>query len=95
MNSPNLPRHKAPARIPHTPTNSGITSMTLTNGVSFTKSKASYSIRVARPPNCGDVLRDFSTTLLYENIINIQGNDLGQSNNEKDWKIRIQVPKCV
>ena len=24
-----------------------------------------------------------STTLLYESIINIQGNDLGHSNNEK------------
>ncbi len=58
MNSPKQLCHKAPAHIPHTPTNSGITSTTLTNGVSFTKSKASYSMRVA---NCGDVLKVYNT----------------------------------
>ena len=49
----------------------------------------------ATHPNCGNILIAFSTPLLCESIINIQGNDLGQSNNEKDWKIRSQVPKCV
>jgi hypothetical protein len=27
--------------------------------------------------------------------MNTQGNDLGNSNNEKDWTIRSQAPKCV
>ena len=44
---------------------------------------------------CGDFLRAFSTTLLYENVINTRGNDLEHSNNEKDWIIRSQTPKCV
>jgi hypothetical protein len=26
--------------------------------------------------------------------MNTQGNDLGHSNNEKDWTIRSQAPKC-
>ena len=44
---------------------------------------------------CGDFLRAFSTTLLYENVINTRGNDLEHSNNEKDWIIRSQTPKCI
>jgi hypothetical protein len=28
-------------------------------------------------------------------MMNIQGNDLGHSNNEKDWIIRSQAPKCA
>ena len=44
--------------------------------------------------NCRNILRAFSTTLLYENISNTQGNDLEHSNNEKDWTIRSQTPKC-
>ena len=43
---------------------------------------------------CRNILRAFSTTSLCENILNTQGNDLGHSNNEKDWKIRSQAPKC-
>jgi len=43
---------------------------------------------------CGDFLRAFSTTLLYENVINTRGNDLEHSKNEKDWIIRSQTPKC-
>jgi hypothetical protein len=43
--------------------------------------------------NCGDFLRAFSTTLLYENIVKTWGNDLRHSNNEKDWIIRSQAPK--
>ena len=27
--------------------------------------------------------------------MNTQGNDLGNSNNEKDWTIRSQAPKCA
>ena len=45
--------------------------------------------------NCGNILIAFSTTLLYENMINTRGNDLGHSNNEKDWIICIQAPKCA
>ena len=44
--------------------------------------------------NCGNILIAFSTTSLCENILNTRGNDLGNSNNEKDWTIRIQAPKC-
>jgi len=33
--------------------------------------------------------------LSYENISNTRGNDLEHSNNEKDWKIRSQAPKCA
>ena len=43
---------------------------------------------------CRNILRAFSTTLLNESLMNTQGNDLGHSNNEKDWKIRSQAPKC-
>ena len=43
---------------------------------------------------CGNLLRAFSTTLLCESITNTWGNDLRHSNNEKDWKIRSQAPKC-
>jgi len=32
---------------------------------------------------------------LSENSANTQGNDLGHSNNEKDWKICSQAPKCA
>ena len=45
--------------------------------------------------NCRNILRAFSTTLLIESLTNIQGNDLGHSNNEKDWTIRSQAPKCA
>jgi len=31
---------------------------------------------------------------LCESIINTQGNDLGHSDNEKDWTICSQTPKC-
>jgi len=31
---------------------------------------------------------------LIESLTNTQGNDLGHSNNEKDWIIRSQAPKC-
>ena len=44
--------------------------------------------------NCGNLLRAFSTTLLCESIVNTQGNDLGDSNNEKDWKTCSQAPTC-
>ena len=43
---------------------------------------------------CRNILRAFSTTLLNENLMNTQGNNLGHSNNEKDWTIRSQAPKC-
>ena len=43
---------------------------------------------------CRNILRAFSTTLLNESLSNTQGNDLGHSNNEKDWTIRSQAPKC-
>ena len=45
--------------------------------------------------NCGNILRAFSTTLLCENVINTRGNDLEHSNNEKDWIICSQAPKCA
>ncbi len=45
--------------------------------------------------NCGNILRVFSTTSLCESIWNTQGNDLGHSNNEKNWMICSQVPKCA
>jgi len=45
--------------------------------------------------NCGNILKAFSTTSLYENIMNTRDNDLGHSNNEKDWTICSQAPKCV
>jgi len=41
---------------------------------------------------CRNILTAFSTTSLCENILNTQGNDLGHSNNEKDWTIRSQAP---
>ncbi len=44
--------------------------------------------------NCRNILRAFSTTSLSENLMNTRGNDLGHSNNEKDWIIRSQAPKC-
>lgn len=43
---------------------------------------------------CRNILRAFSTTLLNESLSKTQGNDLGHSNNEKDWTIRSQAPKC-
>lgn len=45
--------------------------------------------------NCGNILRAFSTTSFCESILNTQGNDLGHSNNEKDWTICSQAPKCA
>ncbi len=45
--------------------------------------------------NCRNILRAFSTTLNCESILNTRGNDLGHSNNEKDWIIRSQAPKCA
>ena len=45
--------------------------------------------------NCGNILIAFSTTSLCENIMNTRGNDLGHSNNEKDWIICSQAPKCA
>jgi hypothetical protein len=45
--------------------------------------------------NCGNFLIAFSTTLLHESVINTWGNDLRHSNNEKDWIIRSQTPKCA
>ena len=44
--------------------------------------------------NCGNIIRAFSTTLLFENSINTWGNYLRNSNNEKDLIIRSQAPKC-
>jgi hypothetical protein len=44
--------------------------------------------------NCGNILIAFSTTSLCESILNTRGNDLGHSNNEKDWTICSQTPKC-
>jgi hypothetical protein len=44
--------------------------------------------------NCRNILRAFSTPSLSENSMNTQGNDLGHSNNEKDWTICSQAPKC-
>ena len=44
--------------------------------------------------NCGNILRAFSTTSICENVLKTQGNDLVHSNNEKDWIICIQAPKC-
>jgi hypothetical protein len=43
---------------------------------------------------CRNILRAFSTTLLNESLMNTQCNELGHSNNEKDWTIRSQTPKC-
>ena len=43
---------------------------------------------------CRNILIAFSTTSLCESILNTQGNDLGHSNNEEDWTIRSQAPKC-
>ena len=45
--------------------------------------------------NCGNILRAFSTTSFCESILNTQGNDLGHSNNEKDWIICSQASKCA
>jgi hypothetical protein len=45
--------------------------------------------------NCGDILNVFSTTSFDENHMNTRGNDLWHSNNEKNWTIRSQDPKCV
>ena len=45
--------------------------------------------------NCGNILRAFSTTSSCESKKNTQGNDLGHSNNEKDWTICSQAPKCA
>jgi hypothetical protein len=45
--------------------------------------------------NCGNILRAFSTSSLCENIMNTRGNDLGHSNNEKDWTTCSQTPKCA
>ena len=45
--------------------------------------------------NCGNILRAFSTTSSCESRWNTQGNDLGHSNNEKDWTICSQAPKCA
>ena len=44
--------------------------------------------------NCGNILTAFSTTSFCENIMNTRGNDLGHSNNEKDWTICSQDPNC-
>ena len=44
---------------------------------------------------CRNILIAFSTTSLCESILNTRGNDLGHSNNEKDWTIRSQAPKCA
>jgi hypothetical protein len=44
---------------------------------------------------CRNILRAFSTTSFSENLMNTRGNDLGHSNNEKDWIIRSQAPKCA
>jgi hypothetical protein len=44
---------------------------------------------------CRNILRAFSTTLLNESLSKTQGNDLGHSNNEKDWTICSQAPKCA
>jgi hypothetical protein len=44
--------------------------------------------------NCRNILIAFSTTSFYENLMNIWGNNLRHSNNEKDWTICSQAPKC-
>ena len=45
--------------------------------------------------NCRNILIAFSTTSICENVLNTRGNDLGHSNNEKDWTICSQAPKCA
>jgi hypothetical protein len=45
--------------------------------------------------NCGNILRAFSTTSKCESNWNTRGNDLEHSNNEKDWIICSQAPKCA
>ncbi len=45
--------------------------------------------------NCRNILRAFSTSLYCESNSNTRGNDLGHSNNGKDWIICSQAPKCV
>lgn len=50
--------------------------------------------REATSLNCGDLLRAFPTTSYFERYMKTQGNDLGHSNNGKDWIIRSQTPKC-
>ena len=40
------------------------------------------------PYNDGDVLRALTTTYNWETFYNTKGNDLGHSNNVKDWIIR-------
>jgi hypothetical protein len=44
---------------------------------------------------CRKLLRAFSTTSYLETFKNTQGNDLGHSDNEKDWTICSQAPKLV
>jgi hypothetical protein len=51
--------------------------------------------REATSLNCGDLLRAFPTTSYFERYMKTQGNDLGHSNNGKDWIIRSQTPKCA
>ena len=46
-------------------------------------------ITKAKYLNCGDLLRVLTTTYIWETKYNIQGNDLGHSNNVKNWTIRI------
>ena len=40
--------------------------------------------------NCGKLLRVLTTTYFVETHNNTQGNDLGHSNNVKNWMIRSQ-----
>ena len=41
---------------------------------------------------CGNTLRALTTTYLKETSHNTRGNDLGHSNNVKDWAIRRREP---
>ena len=43
----------------------------------------------ARWLNCGKLLRVLTTTYILETMYNTRGNDLENSNNVKNWTIRI------
>ena len=44
--------------------------------------------------NCRNILIAFSTTSISKNQWNTRDNDLGHSDNEKDWTICSQASKC-
>ena len=47
--------------------------------------------KLARPSNCGKLLRAFATAITRKRSGAHQGNDLGYGKNAKDWTIRSQV----